>query len=232
LKIASDLNGKDYHSAMLQSSIVVLPTRGEGWPNVFADAFYCRRLFLTTTGAKCGAAISDKTFYCSNSVTGLRRALKKITANIRAMGHTAADIHSNKSLSQRRAALEGFKSGRFRVLVATDIASRGIDVKNISLVVNYDLPDNSEDYVHRIGRTGRANESGKAVSFVTPEERPDVRQIERLIKKAIPVIALPVLPPRRAKVEVSRGESRPVGRRNFARMKKELHHPRRYSRQG
>ncbi len=157
---------------------------------------------------------------------------KKITNNIRAMGHTAAEIHSNKSLAQRRAALEGFKSGRFRVLVATDIASRGIDVKNISLVVNYDLPDNSEDYVHRIGRTGRANESGKAVSFATPEERGDIRQIERLIKKTIPVLSLPILPPRRGKVEVSRGESRPIGKRNFSRMKKELHYPRRSKKQG
>ncbi|MFA4831630.1 MAG: helicase-related protein, partial [Patescibacteria group bacterium] len=73
-----------------------------------------------------------------------------------------------------------------------------IDVNNISLVVNYDLPDNPEDYVHRIGRTGRAGNSGKAVSFATPEERGDLRQIERLIKKSIPVLALPVLPPRRA----------------------------------
>lgn len=122
---------------------------------------------------------------------------KKITANVRAMGHTAAEIHSNKSLSQRKAALAGFKTGQFRVLVATDIASRGIDVNDISLVINYDLPDNLEDYVHRIGRTGRAEKYGKAISFATPEERGDVRQIERLIKKSIPILALPVLPPRR-----------------------------------
>lgn len=123
---------------------------------------------------------------------------KKITANVRAMGHTVAEIHSNKSLPQRKAALAGFKTGQFRVLVATDIASRGIDVNDISLVINYDLPDNSEDYVHRIGRTGRADKFGKAISFATPDERGDIRQIERLIKKSIPIIALPVLPPRRA----------------------------------
>ena len=81
--------------------------------------------------------------------------------------------------------------------MATDIASRGIDVTGISLVLNYDLPDNSEDYVHRIGRTGRAESFGKAISFATPDERNDIRQIERLIKKTIPILALPVLPPRR-----------------------------------
>ena len=72
------------------------------------------------------------------------------------MGHAAVEIHSNRSLSQRKAALAGFKTGEYRVLVATDIAARGIDVTGIALVINYDLPDNSEDYVHRIGRTGRA----------------------------------------------------------------------------
>ncbi|OGF20533.1 hypothetical protein A2316_02435 [Candidatus Falkowbacteria bacterium RIFOXYB2_FULL_38_15] len=141
---------------------------------------------------------------------------KKITTNVRAMGHAAIEIHSNKSLAQRKAALEGFKSGRFRVLVATDIASRGIDVKDISLVVNYDLPDNAEGYIHRIGRTGRADKFGKAVSFATPEERRDVRDIERLIKKTIPVLALPILPPRRAVyVGVDRGNSRGQNNRPF-----------------
>jgi len=132
------------------------------------------------------------------------------------MGHAATEIHSNKSLAQRKAALEGFKSGRFRVLVATDIASRGIDVKDISLVVNYDLPDNPEGYIHRIGRTGRADKFGKAVSFATPEERRDIRDIERLIKKTIPVLALPILPPRRAVyVGVDRRNGRGQNKRPF-----------------
>lgn len=82
LKVVSDLTGKNYYTEILRSSVVVLPTHGEGWPNVFQDAFYCRRLFLTTTGAKCGEAILDKTFYCPNSLAGLRRALKQITANL------------------------------------------------------------------------------------------------------------------------------------------------------
>lgn len=137
---------------------------------------------------------------------------KKITANLNALRYSAAEIHSNRSLSQRKAALGGFKSGEYRVLVATDIAARGIDVSDIAMVINFDLPDNPEDYVHRIGRTGRAGNSGQAISFATPEERMDIRQIERLIRRAIPVIGLPVLPPRRVSFqETDRGHGRGNG---------------------
>mgnify|MGYP001565000510 FL=1 len=122
---------------------------------------------------------------------------KRITGIVRAMGHSAAEIHSNRSLGQRRDALEGFKTGRYRVLVATDIASRGIDVRGIALVINYDLPSDSDDYVHRIGRTGRAGMAGKAISFIMPEERRKLHEIERLIRKAITVSRLPELPPER-----------------------------------
>lgn len=111
----------------------------------------------------------------------------KIYRAIRDMGHKVAEIHSNKSLSQRREAMSGFKTGKYRVLVATDIAARGIDVKDISLVVNYDLPDNTQDYVHRIGRTGRAGGVGKAISFATPDQKRDVLDIERLVRKQIPL---------------------------------------------
>ena len=85
---------------------------------------------------------------------------------VREMGNTAAELHSNRSLSQRKEALNGFKFGRYRALIATDIASRGIDVTGIELVINFDLPTNAEDYVHRIGRTGRAGEIGHALTFV------------------------------------------------------------------
>ena len=127
-----------------------------------------------------------------------KHGAKRIAAGIRNMGHSAVELHSNRSLAQRKEALSGFKSGKYRILVATDIAARGIDVSNIELVINYDLPDNSEDYVHRIGRTGRAGKAGKAVSFVAPEEKADIKSIERLIRKSLPVLALPVLPPRRS----------------------------------
>ncbi|HAZ29098.1 MAG TPA: hypothetical protein DCY48_05005, partial [Candidatus Magasanikbacteria bacterium] len=143
-----------------------------------------------------------------------KHGAKKIARDIRNMGHTATEIHGNRSQPQRKAALEGFVRGRFRIMVATDIAARGIDVKNISLVVNFDLPDNSEDYVHRIGRTGRAGRFGKAISFVTPSEKADIKKIERLIRKSLPILSLPALPPERAKPphEDSR---EPAGQKQF-----------------
>ena len=112
---------------------------------------------------------------------------KKITVSIRNMGHSAAEIHSNRSLAQRREALEGFKSGKYKVLVATDIASRGIDVTGIEVVINYDLPEDAENYVHRIGRTARAGHKGHAISFATPDQSRDIRDIENLIKTTLPV---------------------------------------------
>lgn len=121
----------------------------------------------------------------------------KITRFIRAMGHTSAEIHSNRSLGQRKEALEGFKTGRYRVLVATDIAARGIDVSGIELVINYDLPEDSENYVHRIGRTARAGRDGRAISFATPDQGDDIKNIERLIKSALPVSSHPEFPTER-----------------------------------
>ncbi|KKU90935.1 MAG: DEAD/DEAH box helicase domain protein [Candidatus Jorgensenbacteria bacterium GW2011_GWA1_48_11] len=124
-----------------------------------------------------------------------KHSARKITTFVRALGHKAAEIHGNRSLNQRKESLEGFKTGRYRVLVATDIAARGIDVSNIELVLNYDLPENAEDYVHRIGRTARAGVSGHAVSFARPNQTADVRAIERLIRKVLPVSKIPTLPP-------------------------------------
>jgi ATP-dependent RNA helicase RhlE len=119
---------------------------------------------------------------------------RKITRAIHEMGHRAAEIHSDRTFSQRREALEGFRSGKFRILIATDIASRGIDVKAIELVINYDIPEDSESYVHRIGRTGRAGEPGHAISFATPDQESEVRAIERLICAALPISEHPELP--------------------------------------
>jgi ATP-dependent RNA helicase RhlE len=104
---------------------------------------------------------------------------------IRALGYPAAEIHSNRSQRERKSAMDGFRDGRFRVLVATDIAARGIDVPNISLVVNYDMPDDVDDYVHRIGRTGRAGSEGLAVSFATHSQFRTVKEIERLVSKTL-----------------------------------------------
>lgn len=119
--------------------------------------------------------------------TRTRNRAGRIARFIRGGDHSVAEIHADRSLSQRRAALDGFKAGRYRILVATDIAARGIDVSNIELVLNYDLPDNAEDYVHRIGRTGRAGKSGHAVSFAAPDQSSMMRDIERLIESPVEV---------------------------------------------
>lgn len=121
---------------------------------------------------------------------------KKIAAHLRRIGHAAAEIHANRTLGQRREALDGFRNGRYRILAATDIAARGIDVQGIELVVNFDLPDDPGAYVHRIGRTGRAGGVGHAISFATPDQYSDVRAIERLIRTTLPRSPLPAdLPP-------------------------------------
>ncbi len=122
-------------------------------------------------------------------------AARKIALNVRSMGHTVTELHSNRSLKQRQEALEGFRNGKYRILVATDIAARGIDVKGIELVLNYDLPQSSEDYVHRIGRTARIGAAGHAISFATPDQRGKVKGIERLIRATLPLSKLPQLPP-------------------------------------
>ncbi len=139
-----------------------------------------------------------------------RHGAKRITRDVRSMGHAAAEIHSDRSLGQRREALEGFRSGKYRVLIATDIAARGIDVKGIELVINFDLPDDAQDYVHRIGRTGRAGMEGRAMSFATLDQRADIRIIERVTRQMIPQTKLPTeLPaalPRPAFEEAERPE--------------------------
>ena len=107
------------------------------------------------------------------------------------------------------------------MLVATDIASRGIDVKGIELVINFDLPENPEDYVHRIGRTGRAGMSGKAISFALPDQGSKVREIEKLTRLYLPISTLPELPPappiKYNKDNYSSNRNRPQGRSGYAR---------------
>jgi ATP-dependent RNA helicase RhlE len=106
----------------------------------------------------------------------------RIAKKLEKLGHVADVIHGDRSQSQRTAALKGFSNGRHRILVATDVAARGIDVRDIAHVVNYDLPNASDDFVHRIGRTGRAGAKGVATTFVMPQERGDARKLERELK--------------------------------------------------
>ena len=118
--------------------------------------------------------------------TRTKRRADKIWKHIGRAGHKVARIHADRSQAQRRMALDGFKDGTYRVLVATDIAARGIDVADIGHVVNFDLPHVPEDYVHRVGRTARAAASGRASSFSAPEERDLLHAIERLTRVVLP----------------------------------------------
>ena len=119
--------------------------------------------------------------------TKMRHGADRVCRKLDRAGIVCAAIHSDKTQNQRMRALDGFRRGQVRVLVATDIASRGIDVPDVSCVVNMELPLETESYIHRIGRTARAGESGAAISFVTAEERGQLKAIERLIRKTIPV---------------------------------------------
>jgi ATP-dependent RNA helicase RhlE len=115
----------------------------------------------------------------------MKHGADRLARMLESRGIRTATLHSNRSQSQRLRALKEFKSGAVRVLVATDIAARGIDVDGISHVVNYDFPRQPEDYVHRIGRTGRAHAVGDAISFVTPEDQAELRALERFIGRGI-----------------------------------------------
>ena len=124
--------------------------------------------------------------------TRTKHGADKVMKGLSAAGFTAAAIHGNKSQANREKALAGFKNGKILVLVATDIAARGIDVDAVSHVVNYDLPYVPESYVHRIGRTARAGAVGTAIALCTPEERSLLRDIERTIRQPVPVMRHPL----------------------------------------
>ena len=140
--------------------------------------------------------------------TRTKHGANKVVQRLVKAGVGAAAIHGNKSQTARVKALAGFKSGTVRVLVATDIAARGIDVTDLSHVVNFDLPNEPESYVHRVGRTGRAGKSGIALSFCSNEEKPYLKSIERLTQRKLEAVplpeGLPEAPPRAASAPASR----------------------------
>ncbi len=136
-------------------------------------------------------ALLEKTDFHSCIVfSRTKHGADKIARKLKAANHSVAVLHANRSQSQRVEALEGFKSGKYEVMVATDIAARGIDVAGVSHVINYDIPANPEDYVHRIGRTGRAAAVGDAFTLTTPEQAGEIRDIERFIGKKVPQLKL------------------------------------------
>jgi ATP-dependent RNA helicase RhlE len=180
----------------IAASYMKLPVHVEVAPSGTAAEGIIQELFIVKKNAKKQLLLRLLQRYHGAVLVFSRtkRGAGRIAKLIREAGHTAAEIHSNRSLRQRKQALEGFKSGRHRVLVATDIAARGIDVVGIELVLNYDIPDDTENYVHRIGRTGRAGHKGRAISFATPEQGGDVRSIEKLIKTSLPIGKHPEFP--------------------------------------
>jgi ATP-dependent RNA helicase RhlE len=122
--------------------------------------------------------------------TRTKHRANRLAAFLQGHGIASERIHGNRSQSQRTQALAGLKSGRYRVLVATDVAARGIDIENLSHVVNFDVPNQPEDYIHRVGRTARAGATGDALTFAAPQERKELQAIERAVGKTLPRLTL------------------------------------------
>ena len=133
--------------------------------------------------------------------TRTKHGANRLTEKMNKNGITAAAIHGNKSQNARTKALEGFKTNKVRVLVATDIAARGLDIPLLPHVINFELPNVPEDYVHRIGRTGRAGASGEAISLVCGEEREYLKSIEKLLGEKMPTSSIEGYEPSKADLE-------------------------------
>ena len=129
----------------------------------------------------------DRALVFTRTKHGADRVVKRLAS----VGLEALAIHGNKSQNQRQRALEAFRSGKVKYLIATDVAARGIDIEGISHVINFEIPNVPEQYVHRIGRTARANREGEAIAFVSPDEKAYLRDIQKILKTTIPVTKLP-----------------------------------------
>ena len=176
--------------AHLVAEILRDPVRVEVSPaKVTADNIE-QQVHFVEAGEKRGLLIelmNDAAFERVLVFTRTKHGANKVAQTLERAGHRAAAIHGNKSQNARQAALEDFRSGRARILVATDIASRGIDVDGVTHVINFELPNVAENYVHRIGRTARAGAAGTAISFCASDERTSLRDIERLLRQPLRV---------------------------------------------
>ncbi|MBN1423161.1 DEAD/DEAH box helicase [Candidatus Fermentibacteria bacterium] len=169
--------------------------------------------------------------------TRTKHRAQRLAQQVARAGYRVTSLHSDRTQSQRQAALTGFRRGDYQIMVATDIAARGLDVEGISHVVNYDMPNTVDDYIHRIGRTGRAERTGDAYTFVTPDDASAVRAVERMMGQPLPRRALPgfdyaeLLPSKKPVARTAHGVSarastlptqlsaRPAGRRNVRRVR-------------
>jgi ATP-dependent RNA helicase RhlE len=129
--------------------------------------------------------LKESNAYSALVFTRTKHRADRVARQIKQAGYKVATLHSNKSQNQRQQALDGFRSGKVHVLVATDIAARGIDVATITHVINYDIPDTPDAYIHRIGRTGRVTREGDAMTLITGEDSSIVRDIERTLGRTI-----------------------------------------------
>src|SRR5690606_33570553 len=176
--------------AELTKSLLNDPIRVEAAPPSTMIPQIEQRVIMSGSKAKRGVLnelLADESLERVILFSRTKHGADRVTKNLMIDGHKAAAIHGNKSQNARQGALKSFASGQVRILVATDIAARGIDVPNISHVINYELPDDAENYVHRIGRTGRNGASGIAITLCDGTERSKLRDVERLIRRTLPV---------------------------------------------
>ncbi len=145
-------------------------------------------LYPVSNGAKTRLLVELLTQSATNSVlvfTRTKHRAQKVARQLETSGYRVTSLHGNRTQGQRQAAIKGFREGRFQIMVATDIAARGLDIQSISHVINYDMPDTTDAYIHRIGRTGRAERNGDAYTLVTPEDKAALRSLERVLGKPI-----------------------------------------------
>ncbi len=202
--------------AKLAGDMLRDPARVEVTPKTVAVERIDQKIYMVETAAKRGLLtylLADAALNRVIVFTRTKHGANKVAEHLEKAGVSSDAIHGNKSQGARQRALEGFRTGQVRVLVATDIAARGIDVDGISHVVNFDLPNVPESYVHRIGRTARAGAEGAAISFCDGSERAFLRDIEKLIRRTLPVAGRVAAQPGAAKESHERSD-RDHGRRH------------------
>ncbi len=201
----------------LVSEVLTNPVRVEISPAQITVERIDQRVHFVATADKRSLLLEllrDPTMARVIVFTRTKHGANKIADVLERAGHKADAIHGNKSQNARQRALDDFRNGRARILVATDIAARGIDIDDISHVINLDIPDVAETYVHRIGRTARAGNGGIAIAFCDPAERNSLHAIERLVKRPLAVAGGKDLAPVH-QAEPNRSYAKPRNRKPF-----------------